>query len=230
MQPLQRQARIAGLLYLFVVLAGPFLLMYVPDKLFVPGDASATASNILAHQSLFKAHLIIGVVANLLFMGAVLALYQLLQGVNRPLAVLMVSLILIVMPLAFLGAANELATLTLLRDPGFLTAFDKPQRDAVTTLLINFDQAGVYVYEVFWGLWLLPLGVLVYGSGFLPRFLGIWLLINGMGYLILSTTGILWPENYGALFRLATPVLFGEVALMLWLLIAGARIRLPAVA
>ena len=172
--------------------------MYVPDKLFVPGD--------------------------------VLALYQLLEGVNRPLAVLMVSLILIILPLAFLGVANELATLTLLRDPGFLGAFDKPQGNAVSTLLINFEQAGVYVYEIFWGLWLLPLGVLVYRSGFLPRWLGIWLLINGMGYLILSTTGILWPQHYGALFRLATPVLLGEVGPMLWLLIVGARVRRPAVA
>jgi hypothetical protein len=80
MHPLKKTARVAGLLYLLVVLAGPFILIYLPNKLFVPGDATATASNILAHQSLFRAHIMIGIVAELLFIGVVLALYRLLRG------------------------------------------------------------------------------------------------------------------------------------------------------
>ena len=229
MHPLKRNARIAGFLYLHGVLAGPFILMYVPNKLFVSGDASATARNILAHETLFQAHIVVGIVAELLFVAVVLALYRLLKGVSQELAALMVILILIDMPLAFLGVANEVATLAFVRDPGFLAVFAPPQRDALGTLLINFDQQGIFVSEVFWGLWLLPLGVLVYRSGFLPRFLGVWLVVNGAGYLVLSATGMLAPDHYGALFSLATPVLFGEVALMLWLLIVGARTRAPLV-
>lgn len=225
MHPLDKTARIAGLLYLPVVVIGPFVLMYVPAKLFVEGDASATAANILAHESLFRVNIVLGVVSELCFIAAVLALYRLLERVGPTLAALMVILILIGAPLAFLGAANEVATLTFLRGAGFLTAFDGPQRDAIATLLIHFDRQGVLVSEILWGLWLLPLGVLVHRSGFLPRWLGIWLFVNGLAYLAISSTGLLLPEHQRVVLRAATPLLFGELALTLWLLVVGARVR-----
>ncbi len=223
MHPLKKTARVAGLLYLLVVLSGPFLLIYVPGKLFVSGDATATASNILAHQSLFRAHIVIGLVSELLFIAVVLVLYRLLNGVGTELAALMVIVVLVEAPLALLGTANEVATLTYLRGSGFLSAFEGPQRDVLATLLINFDGLGAYVSEVFWGLWLLPLGVLVHRSRFLPRFLGLWLFANGLAYLVISATGILWPHHAKTVATFATPVLFGEAALMLWLLIVGVR-------
>lgn len=223
MHPLKKAARLAGLLYLPVVLAGPFVLLYVPGKLFVRGDASATAANILAHESLFRASIVVGLVSELLFISVVLALYRLLKGVNIQLATLMVILILIDAPLAFLGAANEIATLSFLRGADFLAVFDEPQRDALAMLLINFDRQGVLVSEIFWGLWLLPLGALVHRSGFLPRFLGVWLFINGLAYLTISATGLLVPQHQKMVSTIATPVLFGEMALMLWLVIVGAR-------
>ena len=225
MNSLKKNAHIAGVLYLLVVLIGPFVLIYVPGKLYVPGDASATASNILANESLFRAHILAGLVAQLLFISVVLALYRLLKDVKRPLAAVMVILILIDSPLAFLSIANEVATLALLRDADFLSAFDQPQRDALVTLLMNFDRQSVYVSVMFWGLWLLPLGVLVHRSGFLPRFLGYWLYVNGLAYVVLSLTGLLLPDYYRPALTIATPLLFGEVALMLWLLIKGARVQ-----
>lgn len=225
MHPIKKNARIAGLLYLLVVLTGPFVLIYVPRKLFVAGNATATASNIVAHQSLFRAHIVVGLVSELLFISVGLALYRLLKGVSLQLATLMVILILIDAPLAFLGVANEAATLAFLRAPDFLAVFDKPQRDALATLLINFDRQGVLVSEIFWGLWLLPLGLLVYRSGFLPRVLGIWLFINGLTYMAISATGLLLPQHLKVVSTIATPVLFGEVAFMLWLLIVGARVQ-----
>lgn len=230
MHSIKKTARVAGWLYLLVVLTGPFVLLYVPGKLFVPGDATATAANILAHESLFRLHIVVGIVGQLLFIAVVLALYRLLEAVDRPLATLMVILILIDAPLAFLSVANEVATLTFVRDADFLAVFDQPQRDAVATLLINFDRQGVLVSEVFWGLWLLPLGVLVYRSGFLPRLLGVWLFVNGLAFLVLSATGLLLPQHYDRAFTIATPVLFGEAAFMLWLLIVGARVPSGAVA
>jgi Domain of unknown function (DUF4386) len=223
MHPLMKTARVAGVLYLLVVLTGPFVLLYVPGKLFVSGDAGATAANILAHQTLFRAHIGVGLASELLFIATVLALYRLLKGVDGQLAALMVILILIDAPLAFLSTANEVATLSFLRGGEFLAAFDKPQRDALALLLIDVDQRSVLVSEVFWGLWLLPLGVLVYRSRFLPRFLGGWLIVNGVAYVVISAAGLWWPEHQKSVSTIATPVLFGEVALMLWLLIVGAR-------
>ena len=225
MHPLKKTARVAGFLYLLVTLTGPFVLLYVPGKLFVTGDASATASNILAHQSLFRAYIVVGLISELLFISVVLVLYRLLKGVSAQLATVMVILILLDAPLAFLGVANEVATLTFLRGANFLAAFDKPQRDALATLLISFDQQSVFVSEVFWGLWLLPLGVLVYRSGFLPRLLGVWLFLNGLAYLALSATGMLLPEHVKIVRTIITPILFGEMALMLWLLIMGVRVH-----
>lgn len=225
MHPTKKAARVAGLLYLFVVLAGPFVLIYVPGKLFVHGDAGATAGNILAHEALFRTKIVVGLVSELCFISVALALYRLLKGVGPQLAALMVILILIDAPLAFLSLANEVATLTFLRDPQFLSVFDKPQRDALATLLVNFDRQGALVSQVFWGLWLLPLGLLVRRSGFLPRFLGVWLFINGLAYLAISATGLLLPQHHKMVFMIATPALFGEMALMLWLLIAGVRVQ-----
>ena len=224
MHPTKKLAHIAGVLYLLVVLIGPFVLIYAPGKLFVAGDAAATAANILAHESLFRANIVAGLVGQLLFISVVLALYWMLKGVNSRLAAVMLIVILIDAPLAFLSVANEVATLSFLRDADILAVFDKPQRDAVATLLINFDRQGVFVSEMFWGLWLLPLGVLVHRSGFLPRFLGIWLFANGLAYVALSLAGLVVPQHYSTAMTIATPVLFGEVALMLWLLIKGARV------
>jgi uncharacterized protein DUF4386 len=219
------------MLYLLVVLAGSFVLIYVPRKLFVPGDATATANNILAHESLFRAHIVVGLVAELLFCSVVLVLYRLLKGVNLQLATVMVILILIDAPLAFLSVANQVATLAFLRgDADFLAVFDKPQRDALATLLIYVDRQGVLVSEMFWGLWLLPLGLLVYRSGFLPRLLGVWLFINGLAYITISLTGLLLSQRIEVVSTIVTPVLFGEVAFMLWLLIVGAHVQPSAVA
>ena len=228
MEPTRRTARIAGLLYLVVVLTGPFVLLYVPGKVFVPGDATATVNAILAHETLFRTSIAAGIVAEVAFVLAVLTLYRLLKGVDAQLAALMVIFILIDVPLAFLGTANQVATLTFARGADFLSAFDTPQREAVITLLMNFDRQGVVVSEVFWGLWLLPLGVLVYRSGFLPRFLGVWLFVNGIAYLVMSATGLFSPGHSEWVRKVSTPVLFGEVALMLWLLIVGARVKAAA--
>lgn len=219
-----KTARIAGLLYLPVVVAGPFQLIYVPKKLFVPGDATATVHNILAHESLFRAHILTGLVSELFFLAAVLTLYRLLKEKGPALASVMALLILITAPMAFIGLANEVATLAFVKNPGILSVFDKPQRDALATLFISMDRHGALVAEMFWGLWLFPLGVLLFRSRFVPRFLGVWIVGNGLAYVVLSLTGLLLPEARGAVFKAATPLFMGEAVLMLWLVLAGARV------
>lgn len=223
--PTRKDARIAGLLYLIVVLTGPFALLYAPGKLFVSGDPVATAARILAHASLFQAKIVVGLVAQFAFLATVLALYRMLRRVGPELAALMAILILIDMPLGFLGLANEAATLGFLRAPAFLAAFDPAQRDPLVLLLLHFDGLSTPVHEIFWGLWLLPLGVLVYRSTFLPRFLGVWLFLNGLAYLGISGVGLFWPAYEGRVLAAATPLLAGEAALMLWLLTVGVRVQ-----
>lgn len=224
MHPLKKTARVAGFLYLLVVITGFFTIMYVPGKLFVSGDATAVASNILAHQSLFRIDIAVELLSELFFIATVLALYRLLKGAGPQLAALMVLLVLLDAPLAFASIANEIATLTFLRGADFLAAFDKPQRDALAMLFIHLNQQADTVSEIFWGLWLLPLGLLVNRSGFLPRLLGFWLIINGLAYVVLSGTQLFLPEVLKTVSTISTPILLGEVVFTLWLLIVGARV------
>jgi len=223
MTPTRKDARIAGFLYLFITVTGVFNLMYAPSKLFVRGNAAATASNILAHESLFRVDLVVGVAGSVGFALLALALYRLLEGVNRPQAVTMAVLVLVQIPQSFVSELNSLAALVLVRGAEFLSVFDKPQREALAMLFLQADHEATLVSQVFWGLWLFPLGLLVWRSGFLPRVLGGWLIVNGFAYLANAFTGLLAPQRLEIVSKITFPVLFGELAFMLWLVIVGAR-------
>jgi uncharacterized protein DUF4386 len=222
-EPIKKAARVAGFLYLLVVVTGLFSLVYVPGKLMVVGNPAATAANILASQSLFEIHILNGLVSTLLFLFVALALYRLLKDVNPSYAAVMVILVLVQIPLGIGEVLNEIAALDLLRGDGFWSAFDKPQQVALAMSLLDPNNRGTSAVEMLWGLWLLPLGLLVFRSRFLPRWLGVWLGINGLAYVAMSCVGILWPQYSKALKTIAFPALLGEVALTLWLLIVGAR-------
>lgn len=225
MDSTRRTARVAGLLYLLMSITGVFSLMYVPGKLIVRGNAGATASNLLAHETLFRLGIVSNLVAATIFIFLALALYRLLKGVNQQHASLMVILVGVQVPLAFLNELNHLAALLLVRGADFLSVFDKPQRDALAMLFLKLEGQGSIVSQIFWGLWLLPFGLLVFRSGFLPRILGAWLMVNCFAYLAMSFSGLLLPQHYDMVFRIATPFLLGELAIMLWLLIMGAKPR-----
>ena len=223
MSSTRNPGRVAGFLYL-LLLAAPLRLIYIPSKLFVHGNATATANNIAAHELLFR----LGIVADL-FCGTILiflalALYRLLKGVNQNQAVLMVILGG-VMPavIDFLNVLNDAAALVLVRGADFLSAFEKPQRDALALLFLRLHHQELVAAEILWGLWLFPLAILVYRSGFLPRFIGVWLIINGFAYLAMSFTGLLLPQYEDMVSNIAFPALLGEMVLMLWLVIKGAR-------
>ena len=109
------------------------------------------------------------------------------------------------------------------RGADFLSVFEKPQRDALAMLFLRLHHQEVVAAEIFWGLWLFPLGVLAYRSRFLPRFLGVWLIINGFAYLAMSFTGLLLPQYEDMASNIAFPAQLGELAFMLWLVIKGAN-------
>jgi hypothetical protein len=224
MHPLKKAARIAGAIYLSMVVTGPFSLIYVPNKLIVGGNATATADNILAHETMFRLAILADLIGAVIFICLGMALYKLLSGVSRTWAGLMIAFVLVSAAVGFLNTLNNIAALTLFRGADFLAVFDKPQRDALAYLFVRLHSQGVLTNEIFWGLWLFPFGLLVFRSGFLPRFIGVWLMINCFGYVALSVTELFFPDYYDAAFKWAQPVLFGELAIMLWLLVKGAKV------
>lgn len=222
----RRNARVAGLLYLLLAITAPVRLMVIPSALFVRGDATATAANIAARESLFRLGIVADLLAATLLLFLVLALHRLFEPVDRRYSVLVVILGgLMVTPIYFLNALNDAAALLLVRGADFLSVFDQGQRDALALLFLRLHHQGVLVNEIFWGLWLFPLGALVYKSGFLPRFLAVWLFLNGLAYLALSLTGLLLPQHEDLLGRIAFPALLGELVTLLWLLVGGAKPR-----
>jgi hypothetical protein len=224
MSSTRNPGRVAGFLYLLLVVFAPFRLIYIPSHLFVHGNATATAHNIAVHELLFRLGIVSDLFSGTILIFLVLALYRLLKGVDHSLAVLMVILGG-VMPaiIDFLNVLNDAAALMLVRGADFLSAFEKPQRDALAMLFLRLHHQEILAAEILWGLWLFPLAILVYRSRFLPRFLGVWLIINGFAYLTMSLTGLLLPQYEDMVSNIAFPALLGEMAIMLWLLIKGAK-------
>ena len=222
--PANQHCCVAGFFYLLLVLVGPFRLMYIPSALFVSGNATATADNIAAHELLFRVGILSDLLTGTMGLVVALSLYRLFKGVNKDLARLMVILGgLVVTPIYFLNTLNDAAALLLVRGGNSLSVFDQLQRNALAMLFLRLHHHGIVANEIFWGLWLFPFGVLVYRSRFLPRFLGVWLIINGCAYLALSFTGVLLPQYEDTVSNFALPAQLGEIAIMLWLLIGGAR-------
>ena len=224
MTSLSKNARVAGVLYIVASVIGFVRLMYIPQALFVHGNAAATADNIAAHELLFRLGIVSYLVGSVLFIFVTLALYRLFKGVDQALAVMMVILgSLMPVPIFFVNSVTDAAALLLARGADFLSVFDKPQRDALAMMFLNLHHHLDVTNAIFWGLWLLPFGLLVYKSRFLPRFLGVWLMIACFGYLAFSFTGLLFPGHEGKVFDVAQPLMWGELATMFWLAIAGAK-------
>lgn len=219
-----RNARIAGLLYLSLVIASPIRYIYISTTLIVRGDATATANNIAAHETLFRIGMVTDLFCGTICIFVALALYRLLRDVDQSLAVVMVILGG-VMPSAiyFFNVVNDAAALILVRGAPFLSVFDKRQRDALALLFLRLHDQEIYAAQIFWGLWLFPLAILVYRSRFLPRFLGVWLIVNGLSYVAISLTAFLFPRYVNTVANVTFPAIVGEVVFVLWLLIAGAK-------
>lgn len=224
MNEIKKSGHIAGAIYLSMVLAGPPTLMVIPGKLIVRGDAAATANNFLAHATLTRWWIVGDLSMAVIFICLGLALYHLLSRVSRIWALLMVAFVLVSATIAFVNALNAIAAVNLFRGGEFLSVIDKPQRDALGMLFVRLHSQSDFINEIFWGVWLFPFGLLVVRSGFLPRWIGIWLIIECFAWLILSPIALFWPDYYGMAFRYSTPIMFAEIAIMLWLLIKGAKI------
>jgi hypothetical protein len=229
MHPTVKAARIAGAIYLTMVFTAPFSLLYVPGKLIVRGDATATADNILAHETMFRLSIFGDVIGHIIFICLAIALYRLLSNVNKIWAALMVAFVLVSAAVGFLNSLNNIGALIFFRGAEFLNVFDRTQLNALGYFFIRLHSQGITIDEIFWGVWLFPFGLLVYRSGFMPRWIGAWLMINCFGYVSLSVIGLFFPAYTDKAFLYLQPILFGEMAIMLYLLIRGANVKaLPA--
>ena len=219
MVSLNKNARVAGLLYILSSLFGLVRLIYIPNTLIVHGNAAATANNIAGHELLFRFGIVSYLLCNALWIFVILALYRLLKGVDQALAVLMVIIGLMATPISFVNSANDIAALLFARGD-FLSVFDKAQREALVMLFLNLHHQLDLAWQLL-GVFFIPFGLLVYKSRFLPRILGVWLIVACIAYLALSLTGLLFPAYEDQVIKFAQPVLFAEVAMMLWLAIMG---------
>jgi hypothetical protein len=223
---LKRTARVAGLWYLGFSL-GPFYLLYVPSQTVVQNDAAATAARVLSHETLYRWGMCAEALGAVIFVGLSLALYRLFEDVDRHRARQLVALVLVSSALGLVNVAFSAAALLVFRGGDAFAAFDAHTREAIGMLLIRIHGQANGVNQTFWGLWLLPFGSLVVRSRFLPRWLGYWLLLDGIAWVVVGMTWFLAPDHADALFRYFQPIFFAELAAMLWLLIVGARERPP---
>ena len=213
-------ARVAGFLYLTMVPLG-FFGNYGHSMLIVPGDAATTVNNILASASLFRLSIMSALMVQIVNILMVLVLYKLLKPVNRNHAVLMVIFILVAAPIAMLNELNQFAALLLLSGVDYLTAFEAGQLQAQVMFFLDLHEHGIKVAFIFWGLWLFPMGYLVFKSGFLPKILGVLLIIGCFGYLLDSVRFFFFP-SFGPIVNYT---FWGELLLPLWLLIKGVNVE-----
>jgi len=228
---IKQQARAAGRLYLFLAIFAPIGLMYVPGKLIVSGNATATADNLRASGWLLRIGIASELIHQTLAVFLVLALYRLFKAVNENHAKQLVVLgALVSVPIMFVNVLNEIAALILVSGAGYLSVFDTSQLDALAYLFLRLHARGITVASVFWGLWLFPFGMLVIRSGFIPRFLGILLMVAGAAYLASAFATLVLPRYASVVSQVALPLEVAEVPIIFWLVIWGAKTRVEIAA
>jgi Domain of unknown function (DUF4386) len=226
MDAVTQQARKAGLLYLLIVATAWIGLLYVPDALYVTDNPTATADRIRASEWLLRAGIASEIFHQIVQIFLLLALYRLFESVDKALAQLLVILgALISVPIVLLNTLNEIAALMLAGNTSFLAAIPRPELDALSYLFLKLHSRGITIAAIFWGLWLLPFGLLVIRSGFIPRVLGILLIIAGCAYLVDSTVTLVLPQYRPAVSGIAGALELAEVPIVFWLAIWGARRR-----
>jgi len=229
MKSIKRTARIAGLWYLFMGIGTGFSMGYVDSKLYTAGDMGATVNNILASQWLFLLGFMSNFAGLISFLFLANSLYKLLVAVDRGQARLMFVFIIAGVSITFLNMINQFASVKLLSGAAHLSAFEPAQLQTVAMVFLDMHKSGKYIAGIFWGLWLFPLGMLFFKSGFIPKVLSVLLMIGCFGYLINSLTFFFYQKYEAIIFQITTtPAGIAEILCILWLLIKGVKDQQPA--
>ncbi|MCU0323011.1 MAG: DUF4386 domain-containing protein [Chitinophagaceae bacterium] len=224
MEPTKITARIAGAVYLIVVLTGIYSLGYIPSKLFVLNNAQTTFNNIIEHEGLFRLGIVAGIICYIAFLVLPIVLYKLFHGINKNYGIAMVALSTVSVPFSLFNLMYKINVLTLIKNKDNYSFVQEDLYNQVM-LQIGFYNNGIQIVSIFWGLWLFPFGYLVYKSGFLPKILGLFLMAGCFGYLAKFLGSFLFYDSQLTLLKYASlPASIGEIGICLWLLIAGVKI------
>ncbi|MFW5808136.1 MAG: DUF4386 domain-containing protein [Spirochaetota bacterium] len=227
MENKKKTAHIAGAIYLLLAVTGMIGIMIIPSSIIVPESGALTLANIAENPVLFKLGILCRFACQVAFIFLVLMLYRLFADVDAFHAVLMVVLVMVSIPFTLALELTQVALLALAVGEPYSTQLDSQTLSGMAQLSTGVFDYGIFLVGYYWGLWLLPFGILVYKSGFIPRIFGILLVISFCAYITDSTVYVLLPgisaavSNITAIFAAA-----GEFSILLWLLIAG--IRKPA--
>jgi len=216
----KKTARLAGLLWLFMFIFGP-IAQIVRSKLFIIGDIEATANNILANEFLFRLGFVSDLIMMVIFLLLPLVLYKLLNTVDKNLSILMVIFVIVSVPINMLNLLNEFSSLHLLSGAEYLSVLEIRQIKAQAMLSYDLYLHGYEIANIFFALWLVPLGILVYRSGFLPGVLGILLVVGGCGLLLEVLIHFLFPNCVIVNTILLIPHTIAEFSFLIWILIRG---------
>ncbi len=221
----KKTARLAGGIYLALVVLGVISLLLVPSQLYVWDDPMANMANIREHESLFRMGIASGLLGFLAYLILPLILYKLLNPVNKTAAVLMVTLAVASVPITFANTGHLFEILRLISDAPYLEVYSEDQTASkIMGHLLGYND-GNLIAQLFWGTWLFPFGYLVYRSGFLPKLLGALLMLGSLGYTLDFLARVVWPEYRELALAgfMTLPASIGEIGACLWLLIMGAR-------
>lgn len=216
-------ARRAGLLYLVMAAVMIFAFMYVPGTFVVTGDASATAHNITQRATLYRVGILAALLSHTLFVFVVLLLYNLFRDVDRKLSLLIVALVCVGVAAELANLLNRAAPLVLLSGADFLNVFSRVQLEALAYAFLRLNNTLGQLLMFIWGLWLIPFGMLVIKSRWFPKVLGILLFIAGGVYLIGCVARLVFPAFYGIISPFILPLALGELGIVLWMSIRGAK-------
>jgi hypothetical protein len=218
--PSKKAARLAGFLWLLMFVFGP-IAQIARDKLFIAGDMGVTANNINANEFLFRIGFVSDLIMMIVYVLLSLALYKLFSEVNKNLSIIMVIFVMLGTSINMINLLNEFSALHMLSGTEYLSAFTDAQLQAKAMLSYDLYLHGYEIANIYFGLWLIPLGLLVYKSGFLPKALGILLIVGGSGLLMNVFVHFLFPSYLIINAILLIPQIIAEILFMLWILIRG---------
>jgi hypothetical protein len=222
MTSIKTTARIAGLLYLLQIPLGVFGVVYVPKALMVTGNTAATAFNIQANEFLFRLSIVSAILCALVTVATALYIYKVLRHINAHQAKWILLFALLATPISMLNELNSIAVLILLKSHEVATIFTPDQIHNLVSIFLDLHKYGLQIAGIFFGLWLLPMGYLVFKSTYIPKVIGVFLIITCLGYLIDFTTFFLYPDFGIIISEYTWP---GEVMMVLWLLIKGVNVE-----
>lgn len=226
----KRTSRVAALLWMLVGVTTAFSLIYVRPRLIVSRDAVATVNNIIAFESLFRASIVSSILSHIFSFFFGLTIFRLFKGVNKTLAMVFLTSLLVGVAIGVVNSLNNIAALMVLTNADYLKAFPPEQLNALAMIFIRLNNSGIGLVEIFAALFMFSLGLMIIRSRNIPKILGILLMIGACAFPVNTFTKILIPQFYPALITQLTMLLnaFGVPATMLWLLIKGVNEPQPA--